>query len=62
MWACAGGFADWFLGLTIGRLSEAVEGLELVRAERFSCRVADPGGRRVDGLAHHVESREGVER
>jgi len=50
------------LRLNIGRLSEAVKGLEPVLGERLGWRVADPGGGRVDGLAHHVDGGEGVER
>ena len=43
-------------------LSQTVEDLECVIAELFARHGCDRGGGRVDGLSHHVQGREGVER
>ena len=48
--------------LNVSRLSQTVEGLELVFGEGFGGRGVDGGGGGVDCLAHHVQGCKGVER
>src|SRR5271163_4405506 len=54
--ACARGSCWW-----VSRLSQTVEGLELVFGERLGGGV-DGGGGGVDGLPHHVQGRKCIER
>jgi HTH-like domain/Integrase core domain len=52
----------WIPRLNVSRLSQTVEGLELVFGERLGGRGVDGGGGGVDGFAHHVQGRKGIER
>ena len=60
--ACAGGGCWWISRLNVSRLSQTVEGLELVFGERLGGRGVDGGGGGVDRLPHHVQGRKGIER
>ena len=59
--ACARGSCWWISRLKVSRLSQTVEGLELVFGERFGGGV-DGGGGGVDRLPHHVQGRKCIER
>ena len=61
-WPALVGAAGGFFRLNVLRLSQTVEGLELVFGERLGGRGVDGGGGGVDGLTHHVQGRKGVER
>ncbi len=60
--ACSRGSCWWVYRLNVSRLSQAVEGLEMVFGERLGGRGVDGGGGGVDRLAHHVQGRKGIER
>ena len=60
--ACARGGCWWISRLNVSRLSQTVEGLELVFGERLGGRGVDRGGGGVDRLPHHVQGRKGIER
>ena len=50
------------LNVSVGWVSQTVEGLKLVFGERIGRAGIDRGGGCVDGLSHHVQGCEGVER
>ena len=60
--ACFRGSCWWISRLNVSRLSQTVEGLELVFGEGFGGRGVDGGGGGVDRLPHHVQGCKGVER
>src|SRR5258705_11832115 len=60
--ACARGGCWWISRLNVSRLSQTVEGLELVFGERLGGRGVDGGGGGVGRLGHHVQGCKGVER
>src|SRR6516225_4839923 len=60
--ACSRGGCRWISRLNVSRLSQTVEGLELVFGERLGGRGVDCGGGGVDRLPHHVQGCKGIER